>query len=452
MIRHATHKLAQRATTVSLSTTPEPVRRTARRALIDTLGVALAGSQAPVAQRLNSMLVTQGTATIMGHHRQAGPLEAARVNGCAAHALDFDDNCYAGFVHGSVVIIPAALAVAQYCQCDGASLLTSIIAGSECQYRLGDALGRTLYDRGWWTTGVLGVVGAAVAASHLLRLDITQTAHAIAIALSAAGGNKSAFGSDAKPVMAGLAAERGVLIALMAQAGITGPLDTLEHPYGLPKLMNDVNWLPERLDAPGWRLLSPGLDIKRLPVCLSSHAAVDAAIHLVLEHGVALKNIEQVVCDVPPIVAANLGYPNPRAPQEARFSLQYAVATALFYGELTLGQLTQRPLIPAPLRQLMGRVSMITTAQWDNPERLKAAPEGAIVTLYLKDGQKFSTQVNHARGSASVPLSDSELDEKFLACARTVLSATQSRRLLIMLRDVTGLPSVLQLNSTLETP
>lgn len=211
MTHLATRILAEQARAVSLSSIPAPVRQTACRALIDTFGVALAGSQTPLIRQLVTILTTEGEAGIAGHHRQVGALEAARVNGCAAHALDFDDNCYAGFVHGSAVIVPAALAVAQQCHCDGAALLASIVAGSECQYRLGEALGQTLYHRGWWTTGVLGVVGAAVAASHLLNLDVSRTAHAIAIALSATGGNKSAFGSDAKPVMAGLAAERGVL-------------------------------------------------------------------------------------------------------------------------------------------------------------------------------------------------------------------------------------------------
>lgn len=452
MSRLATHVLAEQATAVSLSGIPDPVRQTACRALIDTFGVALAGSQTPVVRQLVAIPMTEGKAGILGYQQQVSALEAARVNGCAAHALDFDDNCYAGFVHGSAVIVPAALAVAQQCHCDGETLLASIVAGSECQYRLGEALGRTLYDRGWWTTGVLGVMGAAVAASHLLGLDVSRTAHAIAIALSATGGNKSAFGSDAKPVMAGLAAERGVLTAFMAQAGITGPLNTLEHRYGLPRLMNGSDWQPGRLDASGWRLLSPGLDIKRLPVCLSSHAAVDAAVALVHKHEITLNEIEMIRCDIPPVVAANLVYTSPCTAQEARFSLQYAVAAALYYGELTLSQLTREPLIPGPLQGLMAKVSMVTTSQWEQPERLKSAPEGADVTIYLKDGRQFSKQVDRARGSASLPLNDTELDEKFLACAQAVLSPLQSRRLLKELRAVDSLPSVLELYSTLEIP
>lgn len=157
-------------------------------------------------------------------------------------------------------------------------------------------------------------------------------------------------------------------------------------------------------------------------------------------------------CDIPPVVAANLIYTNPRTAQEAKFSLQYTIAAALYYGELTLSRLAQDPLIPRPLHGLMAKVSMVTTPQWENPERQKSAPEGADVTIYLKDGQQFSQKVDRAKGCASLPLSDRELDKKFLACAQQALSPLQSRRLLEKLRAVNTLPSVLELNSTQENP
>ncbi|TCW12367.1 2-methylcitrate dehydratase PrpD [Raoultella sp. BIGb0138] len=452
MNHYATHILAQQAAAIALSPVPDEVLQIACRALIDTLGVALAGSNMPVVQRLKQTVMSEGKASTLGGMQRINALDAARLNGCAAHALDFDDNCYAGFVHGSAVIIPAALAVAQQYDSDGASLLTAIVAGSECQYRLGEALGQPLYQRGWWTTGVLGVVGAAVAAAHLLRLDTTQVAHAIALALAATGGSKSAFGSDAKAVMAGLAAERGIQAALMAQAGITGPLNTLEHPYGLPGLMNEARWQPKQLTAAGWRLLQPGLDVKRIPVCLSAHAAVDAVVTLIHQHAIALDEITQIHCDVPQIVIANLVYADPMTPQQAQFSLPYAIAATLFYGELTLNQLTLASLAPAALHALMAKVSMTTSPQWQHPQRLQAAPEGASVTLHLQSGRQLTCRVDRPLGNATNPLSNEALDDKFLSCAQRVLPAAQSHRLLTQLRQVTALPSMAQLSPLLENP
>lgn len=452
MNHYATHILAEQATAITPSSVPDEVRNVAGRALIDTLGVALAGSTMPLVQRLKQTVISAGTVSTLGGMLRVNAADAARINACAAHALDFDDNCYAGFVHGSAVIIPAALAVAQQYELDGTSLLMAIVAGSECQYRLGDALGQPLYQRGWWTTGVLGVVGATVAAAHLLRLETAQVAHAIALALSAAGGSKSAFGSDAKAVMAGLAAERGIQAALMAHAGIQGPLNILEHPYGLAALMNDGCWQPARLTAPGWRLLQPGLDIKRIPVCLSAHAAVDAVATLARQQRIAVNDIARIHCDVPQTVLDNLIYAAPVTPQQAQFSLPYAIAATLFYGELTLNQLTLAALQPAGLRALMAKVSMTTSAQWQSPERRQTAPEGASVTVQLTTGSTFTCRVDRALGNATHPLSDDALDDKFLCCARRALPVTRSHLLLAQLRKIATLPCVSQLSRLLENP
>lgn len=429
---------------------PDNVFQIARRALTDTLGVAIAGSRTPVARRILGVTMGSGGASLLGTNRKVSATDAARCNGCAAHALDFDDNCYAGFVHGSAVIIPAALAVAQQEKRTGEDLIIAIVAGSECQYRLGEALGRPLYDKGWWTTGVLGAVGACVAAAYLLHLDELQVAHAIALALVAAGGSKSAWGSDAKAVMAGLAAERGVLAALMAQAGITGPLDVLEHATGIAVLMNNGNFDASRITVPGWRLLEPGLDVKRIPVCLSSHAAVDAIQHLVTRHPVLMEDIKRIHCDVPAIVAANLTYPDPQTPQQAQFSLNFAIAASLVYGELTLAQLDYSAINNQMVRQLMPRVLMTTTDRWLEPEFQKNAPEGARVTIYLHNGEAITYQVNRAYGNAVYPLSENEIDEKFIGCTQSVYPREQCTSLLARLRQIMALTSLTQLGILLE--
>lgn len=450
MTLHATQILARQAVSFSLTTIPDDVQQIAIRALIDTLGVAFAGSHTRTARRLMATVNGTGQSGILGSSTYTHAPEAARINGCSAHLLDFDDNCYSGFVHGSAIIIPAALAVAQQQNSSGADLLAAIVAGSECQYRLGEALGNYLYHQGWWTTSVLGVVGAAVAAACLLRLDSLQMAHAIAIALSATGGNKSAFGSDAKALMAGLASERGVQAALMAQQGLTGPLDILEHHFGLPALMNNSHWYPKKLCADGWRLLTPGLDIKRIPVCLSAHAAVDATAHLIRLHKISPEDILQIQCDVPEIVATNLIYSVPETPQQAQFSLPFAIAASLYFHELTLDQLTESVLSNPEIHHLMAKVVMTTSDQWSGDERQKNAPEGAHVTLHLFSGKKFSGIVEQALGSSLNPLNDSELNIKFLSCANRAFSEETSGKLLSQLRQIKELSSVMQLSSLLE--
>ncbi|NDL63350.1 MmgE/PrpD family protein [Enterobacteriales bacterium SAP-6] len=426
---------------------PDAVNHVALRCLVDTLGVMLAGAATPVAgmaRRVAALNAADGGAAVAGASGRYAAPSAAFANGVAAHALDFDDNCYAGFVHGSAVIVPAALAVAQARHAGGEALLTALVAGAECQYRVGMALGRALYDRGWWTTGLLGAIGACAATAKLLALDTGATGHALGLAIAGSGGMKCVFGSDAKPLLAGRAAESGVMAALLAEQGAGGPANALEHDYGLAALTNDgvfdAGWLTPAQGR--WCLLSPGVDVKRIPVCLSSHAAVDGVLELVARHGLHPGQIAGIACDVPPVVAANLIYPFPRTAREGQFSLPFAIAASLAFGELTLDHLDDRLMTDNALVDLMGRVSMTSGARWADPALLADAPEGADVTITLRDGATLRCFVAKAAGSAARPLDDRALGDKFLRCAARGPAPGQAGQLLATLWRLRALSDV----------
>ncbi|RZJ14961.1 MAG: MmgE/PrpD family protein, partial [Haliea sp.] len=317
----ATQTLAHWASSLQTGDVPESIRLAAQTSFIDTVGVAVAGS----ATRVGRLAATVGLgaraggpATVLGTAHRAGAPAAAFINGAAAHALDFDDNCYAGVVHGSAVIAPAALAVAQQTGATGSALLTAFIAGSECEYAFGEASDNLLYEQGWWTTGVLGPIGAAVAAARLLGLDAAQMTAALGLALAGAGGAKACFGSDGKPLLAGRAAEAGVVCALLAAQGASGPSDVVESTNGFARLFNSGKFYPGTFDRLGrtWFAQAPGIDIKRMPVCLSSHAAIDAVEYLIEQHGIDPAAITQIDCDVPDIVRKNLVYDHPQTVQQ----------------------------------------------------------------------------------------------------------------------------------------
>ncbi|WP_255556743.1 MmgE/PrpD family protein [Sodalis sp. dw_96] len=453
----ATQTLARWLTALAPGDVPGAVSWVATRCLVDTLGVMLAGSATSVAgmaRRVIAVNAATGAAAVAGDALRVSAPAAAFANGVAAHALDFDDNCYAGFVHGSAVIVPAALAVAQTRRADGQTLLTALVAGAECQYRVGMALGRPLYDRGWWTTGVLGAIGACAASARLMGLDAETTAHALGLAIAGTGGMKSVFGSDAKPLLAGRAAEAGVTAALLAEQGARGPLDALEHAYGLAALFNDGHFEAKWLNPPedDWCLLAPGVDVKRIPVCLSSHAAVDGVLKLVAEHGIERSRIAGIRCDVPPVVVANLIYPHPRSGQQGQFSLPFAVAASLLFGELTLEHLDDALMADKTLTALMERVSMVSGPRWQDASLLTVAPEGAEVTLSLHDGKTFSCFMPKAIGSADYPLSDGALENKFLRCAGRVMEPATSKRLVAALWQLPRLADVNELAEMMTLP
>jgi 2-methylcitrate dehydratase PrpD len=436
---------------------PPAVRQVATACILDTMGVAIAGSVTPPAQAALILCpaMPTGPCTLLakeGRRAHAAPALAAFANAVAAHALDFDDNCYAGFVHGSAVIVPALLACAQAVGATGEQAVTALVAGAECEYAIGAATRGVLYDQGWWTTGVLGPIGAAMAAAKLLNLDASRIHHALALAVGMASGTKSCFGSDAKPLMAGKAAEAGVHSAWLAQAGATGAADPLGDANGFVARFNLGVFDASALASQGthWYLLEPGVDVKRIPVCLSSHAAVDALRMLIAQHGIRAGQVARVTCDVPPIVAANLCHALPDTPSQARFSMPFAIAMTLLDPDWGLSALEQPCLEQPALRALMCRVHMETSAAWHEPARRLTAPEGAVVRVMLNDGTELRASRDKAVGHPGEPLSPAGMARKFLDCATPVVGEPGAARLLRQLQALDGPRPVQDLFDTLD--
>ena len=437
-------QLANWVTGLDAGAIPPPIRAIARACLIDTIGVAVGGVREPVSGLVRDQVTAtyaRGAATAIGGASGLCAAGAAFANATAAHALDFDDNCYAGLVHGSAVVAPAVLAAGEAAGISGADALTAFIGGVEVEYALGSALSQSIYDSGWWTTGVLGAIGAAAGAARALRLSAAGTAHALAIAAAGTGGMRACLGSDAKPYLAGRAAEAGVAAATLAQRGATGPLRVFEDSRGLARLFNGG-----RLDAAimttlgrCWRMEAPGIDVKKYPVCLSGHAAADGVLDLLREHGLAEADIASVICTVPPIVASNLTYGIPLTRQQAQFSLPFAAGCMMVFGDITLQHLEGAALADARLQRAMHKVRMVVAQDWAGhvPRGVgTSSPEAAVVSIATLDGRKIERFSAWARGSAARPLSAAELDAKFMACAGRVLPVRAAGALLAVVKAV----------------
>ncbi len=442
-----TQRLAHWALGLTAAQVPELIRQRAQTCFLDTVGVAIAGSGTRVgvlAKRIGLQGDPSGHSTIFCGAARSTATAAAFINGTCAHALDFDDNCYAGVVHGSAVIAPAALAIAQMVDATGQEMLTAFIAGSECEYAVGAASQNVLYAQGWWTTGVLGPIGAAVAASCLLKLNIEQMSSALGLAIAGAGGSKACFGTDGKPLLAGRASEAGVVCALLALHGATGPIEPIESENGFINLLNQGTFDTTSIDRLGklWFAQSPGVDIKRIPVCLSSHAAIDAVFELVIANGVRLDDIECINCDVPPMVRRNLVYDRPKTVQQSQFSMPFAMAASLTHGTLTMAHLNETLLQDRALASLMLRVHMTTSSLWDDKRLLIEAPEGAAVEVLLTNGQTLKSFRAIPRGSVESPLTSDEIKGKFLGCVEPVLGCEQAQALLSTLGILDGQESV----------
>lgn len=411
-------RIAAWSSGLDLAALPPEVVAAAKRCIVDVAGVSLAAAPLPLMQRVLAHarhVYAPGLAGTLGLAGCFSPVGAALVNGTAAHALDFDDTSYAGIMHGSAVVLPAALAATEEVGGDGRRLIEAFVAGSEVAYAIALLCGTRHYLRGWWSTATLGAFGAAAAAARGLGLTAAQSTAALALAGAQANGQKAVFGTDAKPFVVGRTAATGVEAALVARRGLRGPPDVLEGKCGFLQMLNDRHADTGEIDRLGnvWRLLKPGIFFKQYPVCSGAHAAVEVTQQLIRQNGLTGDDVRKVVCEVTPIVAMSLVHDRPATPQEAQFSMPFAVGVMLARGELCIGSLNEATLRDPRVREAMDKVEMrrVDALHADD------APEGARVIVTTTRGNEIQGYLGQPTGMPENPLSNARLQEKFLRCA-----------------------------------
>ena len=217
--------LASFVTEIDWDAVPEKEKAWARLAFCDFTAVAMAGAGMPVAQNVKKFLAarpTTGRSVLMGVAERMDAASAALFNGTASHALDYDDVSWTTIGHSTVSVAPAAMACAQEAGVDGRTMLLAYVAGVEVMHQLARWTMPALSERGWHTTPVYGVFGAAAAASLVYGAPKGETLQAQAIAASRAGGVRGNFGTQTKALRAGLSAAMGIECAKLALCGVTG--------------------------------------------------------------------------------------------------------------------------------------------------------------------------------------------------------------------------------------
>jgi 2-methylcitrate dehydratase PrpD len=424
-------QLAAYATAESFDKLPEAAVRGARRAILDTLGVTLAGAVEVTAERVRKAIGHRGgssEAVVMGTPLRAPVEDAALANGTAGHALDYDDVQSSLSGHPSAPILPAALALGEWRRASGEAFLTAFVVGVEIEAKLGRAMNPGHYETGWHATSTLGVFGAAAAAARLLGLPADRAAHALAIAASMASGIKANFGTDGKPFHVGHAARCGIEAARLAEAGFTGNPRALEHPDGFGATYGTAN-------PPAWDLTTaglgaphevaePGIGVKRYPACASTHQSLDAVLGLAEEHPIDPADVQAVECGVYYLAPHQLIYGIADTPLQGKFSMPYCVSVALLDRTVGLAQFTDERVRRTDVRALMPKVRMFVHP--DQTTRDCLPTRFSEVTISLRDGRRLSRRVQIAKGQPRNPLTDGELTVKFRDCAARVMTAQQT--------------------------
>lgn len=404
---------------LTLKDVPAEAQAVAKTGFADCFGVMIAGAREPVVPLVDRELAgTDGAslASLIPSGIRRNVEDAALVNGVAAHVLDYDDVTLDG--HPSAVLVPAILAQGEALGSSGAEMLTAYAAGYEVWAELLVREPVPLHQKGWHPTAVRGTIAAAAACAKLRGLSPDATATALAIAGSMAGGLVANFGTLTKCFQVGRAAQSGVLAARLAQAGLTAAADALEHRSGfLVAFSPGGEPLLDRALEPRskeWHLVRQGLNLKRYPICYATHRAIDAAVDLASRHDLSAAQVESIRVATGKMQMLMLRNERPQTAFEAKFSMQFAMASALVARNVGLSQLTDEFVRSAEVQALIPRVTTTTTMETMAGSAFAPSETVEITTV---DGRVLASEpIVFAKGSKQRPLSQEELRLKFIDC------------------------------------
>ena len=417
-----TRSLAEFVHSPQFGTLPDRAVEIVQSGFLDTIATMIAGRHEPVVGIVRQFVATKGStsreSSLLAGSERASSADAALINGTAGHALDFDDVAMGG--HPSTVLVPAVLAECEARGLSGEQAFNAYLVGYEVWNELFRREPDAYHLKGWHPTAVLGTVAAAAAVAHLRGLSVEQCRNALALSGSFAGGLVANFGTMTKPLHAGRAAAAGVEAARLAEAGLTASEDTLEHHAGYlaalsPKGRADRS-AEFRRDTRPLGILDTGLSIKKYPICYATHRVIDAVLDLANQHAIDAQSVREVRAWIGVAQASMLRNHRPVTGLEAKFSLEFAIASSLVARSVGLGELTDGFVNQPAVRSTMERVRITAV----DGESCPYEPVFALndrIEIELADGRVLdSGNVRFARGNALLPLKMSDLRVKFLDC------------------------------------
>lgn len=450
-----TKDLATFITDTKLEKIPLPVQEKAIQAILDCLGVTLAGSKSPAGKIITDFIKSEGgkaQVSVFGKRFKTTAQLAALANGTFGHALDYDDINRTMRGHPTVPVLPATFAVGEEEKASGKEILQAFIIGVEVETKLGAGLNPYLFEGGWHPTAVLGTMGATAAVSKILKLPAEKVCLALGIAASLASGVRQNFGTMTKPLHAGQAARNGVMAAKLAQKGFTADKGIIEGKLGYARVFAgegryDLLKIVGQLGAP-FDLISPGLGFKRYPSCARTHPAIEAMLEMVAKHNLQPEEVESITCWGTYTTPEMLIHSRPKTALEGKFSLEFCVALALWERRVELGQFRDEKVREPHIQETIKKVSFFVRPDLNNIEN--SGNPSTTVKIRFKDGREISQTVDEARGTPGHPLSQEELKEKFRQCGKGILSKEEIEKTMALIENLEGLKRIATLTDLLR--
>src|SRR5574340_375074 len=405
---------------------PEAVYQ-AKRFLLDSLGCALGGypqHDVVVALQVLEEPAGRGPCTVIGSGRKVDAVSATLANALMVRCMDYNDIYWKQDPSHPSDIFPAALACCERAGSDGRELIVGLVLGHEFECRFCEAAFPGIRERGWHHATLTAFVSPIVA-GRALHLNAEQIQHAIGISAShhaTLGAVTAGKLTMMKNTVDPMATQSGVLAALLAEKGYTGPEHVVDGKEGLthclgPEWKLDV--LTEGLGQ-SWRITQCGM--KFFPTEALTHAPISAVLDLVRKHDLKPEQVEKVHIRSRARAADILADPSkydPHSKETADHSLPYVIAAALVDRQVTPLQFTPEKINDPRIRAQLPKVAVVA-----DPEIEKVFPalQRVKVKITTTDGRAFEKQLDYPKGDARNPLSDKEVEEKFEALAGPVMS------------------------------
>lgn len=421
---------------------PSEVIAQNKRCILDFLGVALAGSRIGLAPLVKKIVIeTKGEkeATIIGDGRKITVLNAAFVNGVSGHTLDMDDGHRYANGHPSVVVIPAALALAEAEDITGEKLIEAITAGYETFLHIASAINPSHLMRGFHSTGTVGPFGAAAACSKILNLSKKQIRNSLSIAgLQGAGLLEvTTSGQMMKPLHPGKAAQAGVLASLLAKEGAEGPNLIFEGDKGFLKAFSEVGDLETITSDLGSRFEMMNIYFKMHAACRHIHPSLDAILEIVRRNKIAIDEIERIDVITYSIAYKLTGRNDPADTElAAKFNLPVSVALALLYGKAGVDEYSIENITNPLVQNLARKVTIEIDKKRDE---IYPNKRGASVKIRTSKGF-FTNNVDNPKGEPEFPFSDDELNNKFIQNSKKVLQMEKIEKLQTVISNIEKKP------------
>ncbi|MCC6890759.1 MAG: MmgE/PrpD family protein [Hyphomicrobiales bacterium] len=428
-----TGRIADHVAGFNLADVPGPAIENARTALLDSVGIMIAGSTDHAFRIVRDMVRLEAASpqsSVVGEAVLTSPQLAAFANGVALHAMDYDMTYFIG--QPMSPMIPAILAFAEIHNSTQAEILSAYIVGFEVCSRMARSNWTQGSSGGWHSVSTIGPIAAAAALGYLLKSPRKAIQHAIAITVATASGIGVNYGTMTKPLHCGHGSRNAVVATLLALAGFTASPKALEAKSGYyDVLARDLDWTLEPFDDLGRThdLLDRGIWIKRYPCGGLLHTGIDAALAMREQLGPRVEEISKAHVGVTKYTAKRAWLAYPDSVESAKFNMNYLVAHALVHGVPGLNAFTEAAIADGRVRAMAARISVGVDAEF--ADLVEECP--ARITATLDDGSQCETVQRFPFGSYKLPMSRAQIEEKFFECATLAIAKSNARKLLDML-------------------